>query len=84
MDKPYVSIQDETHGMHVSMITDEAIMPDELSVGCNDCFNGLSLKDCDTEEAIKLLFEWQDLGDSGCLCPACKDETFSEDQQNSY
>lgn len=76
MEKPYVECTESASGLHVSMVDDMSIMPDDLAYGCNECYNGLSWKD---ERETSIADEWQDLGDNGVLCPACKDPEDEED-----
>lgn len=71
MNKPYVSTEDSDTGSHVSMVTDFSMMPGEVILACNNCYNGLSAEDMEAHPDMWL--DWQDLGDSGVLCPACKD-----------
>lgn len=73
MNKPYVSTDDPSDsGLYVSMVSDASILPEDLIVGCNDCWNGLS--DDDMNQGSNLWLDWEDLGDSGVLCPACKEK----------
>jgi hypothetical protein len=73
MNKPYVATEDSDSGLYVSMVTDCSIMPDDLAYGCNNCLNGMSFADDDYDTNSAIISEWQDLGDSGALCPACAD-----------
>lgn len=73
MNKPYTQTEDSDSGLYVSMVTDCSIPDDELAYGCNNCLNGMSFADDNDEAFFALSDEWWDLGDSGCLCPACAD-----------
>lgn len=73
MERPYTPTLESVTQWHVSMVTDCPVQPDELAYGCNDCFNGLSFADEANDANWPLVDKWQDLGDSGVLCPACRE-----------